>query len=129
MESQTRTPSDPVNTLDAMHQQPWEYDFFQALRRIECESPELPRLGHSLRLADDPLRLGQQADCTFAPATLASVQPGIDGSPARLEQFFLASAAPTARCRCTSPNMCVNASATTPTAPANAFWMCSIIAC
>ena len=53
MESQARASSDPVNTLDAMHQQPWEYDFFQALRRIECESPELPRLGHSLRLADE----------------------------------------------------------------------------
>ncbi|KGE66456.1 MULTISPECIES: type VI secretion system baseplate subunit TssG [Pseudomonas] len=88
MESQARTASDPVNTLDAMHQEPWEYDFFQALRRIECESPELPRLGHSLRLADDPLRLGQQADCTFAPATLASVDPGGEGKPARLEQFF-----------------------------------------
>ena len=88
MESQARTSSDPVSTLDAMHQAPWEYDFFQALRRIECESPHLPRLGHSLRLADDPLRLGQQADCTFAPATLASVDPGGDGKPARLEQFF-----------------------------------------
>ncbi|MDN5508445.1 MAG: type VI secretion system baseplate subunit TssG, partial [Pseudomonas sp.] len=88
MESQARTASDPVRTLDAMHQEPWEYDFFQALRRIECETPELPRLGHSLRLADDPLRLGQQADCTFAPATLASVDAGGDGKPARLEQFF-----------------------------------------
>ena len=88
MESQARTPSDPVNTLEAMHTEPWEYDFFQALRRIECESPTLPRLGHSLRLADDPLRLGQQADCTFAPATLASVTQGVDGAPARLEQFF-----------------------------------------
>ncbi|WP_223523972.1 type VI secretion system baseplate subunit TssG [Pseudomonas sp. BF-RE-24] len=88
MESQARTSSDPVSTLEAMHQEPWEYDFFQALRRIECESPELPRLGHSLRLADDPLRLGQRAECTFAPATLASVQPGSDGAPARLEQFF-----------------------------------------
>ena len=45
MESQARTSSDPVSTLEAMHQEPWEYDFFQALRRIECESPELPRLG------------------------------------------------------------------------------------
>ena len=67
MESQTRTPSDPVDTLTAMQDQPWEYDFFQALRRIECEAPHLPRFGHSLRLSDDPLRLGQQPDCAFAP--------------------------------------------------------------
>jgi type VI secretion system protein ImpH len=88
MESQARTPSDPVDTLTAMQDQPWEYDFFQALRRIECESPELPRLGHSLRLSDDPLRLGQQPDCAFAPSTLASMTPAEDDKPARLEQFF-----------------------------------------
>ena len=75
MESQARTSSDSLNTLTAMHAEPWEYDFFQALRRIECLSPQLPRFGHSVRLADDPLRLGQQADCSFAPATLASVTP------------------------------------------------------
>lgn len=88
MESQARTSSDPVNTLTDMQEQPWEYDFFQALRRIECESPELPRLGHSVRLADDPLRLGQQPESSFAPSTLASVKPASDGQPARLEQFF-----------------------------------------
>lgn len=88
MESQARTSSDSLNTLAAMHAEPWEYDFFQALRRIECLSPQLPRFGHSLRLADDPLRLGQQADCTFAPATLASVTPGTEGASTRLEQFF-----------------------------------------
>lgn len=88
MESQARTPSDPVNTLNDMQDRPWEYDFFQALRRIECESPDLPRLGRSLRLADDPLRLGQQPESSFAPSTLASVQPGDGDTPARLEQFF-----------------------------------------
>ncbi|AMB84277.1 type VI secretion protein [Pseudomonas agarici] len=88
MESQTRTPSDPLSTLTAMQSKPWEYDFFQALRRIECESSHLPRLGHSLRLADDPLRLGQQLDCAFAPATLAALSPATETSAARLEQFF-----------------------------------------
>ncbi|WP_040071739.1 type VI secretion system baseplate subunit TssG [Pseudomonas batumici] len=88
MESQARTPSDPVSTLTAMQAEPWEYDFFQALRRIECESPHLPRFGHSQRLADDPLRLGQQLDCAFAPATLASMTPASETTPARLEQFF-----------------------------------------
>ncbi|MBC3957581.1 MULTISPECIES: type VI secretion system baseplate subunit TssG [Pseudomonas] len=88
MESQTRTPSDPLKTVTAMQSEPWEYDFFQALRRIECESPDLPRFGHSVRLADDPLRLGQQPESAFAPSTLASMTPAGDGTPARLEQFF-----------------------------------------
>ncbi|KIH81115.1 Uncharacterized protein ImpH/VasB [Pseudomonas batumici] len=77
-----------MSTLTAMQAEPWEYDFFQALRRIECESPHLPRFGHSQRLADDPLRLGQQLDCAFAPATLASMTPASETTPARLEQFF-----------------------------------------
>ncbi len=76
MESPTRTPSDPLNTVTAMHEQPWEFDFFQALRRIECG------------LADDPLRMGQQPDSAFAPSTLASMTPTSENSPARLEQFF-----------------------------------------
>jgi type VI secretion system protein ImpH len=88
MESQARPTPDPVSTLTDMHAAPWEYDFFQALRRIECESPHLPRFGHSLRLADDPLRLGQQPDCAFAPSTLAALTPAEEDSPARLEQFF-----------------------------------------
>ena len=88
MESQARTPSDPVNILSEMQAEPWNYDFFQALRRLECESPQLPRFGHSLRLADDPVRFGQQLDCAFAPATLAALTPASEQGPARLEQFF-----------------------------------------
>ena len=46
-------PTEPLNTLAEMAAAPWEYDFFQALRRIECEAQDKPRLGHSVRLADD----------------------------------------------------------------------------
>jgi type VI secretion system protein ImpH len=88
MESQARQASDPVSILTDIHAQPWNYDFFQALRRIECESPHLPRLGHSLRLVDDPIRLGQQPDCAFAPSTLAAMTLEDEVKPARLEQFF-----------------------------------------
>lgn len=77
-----------MNTLESMQAEPWQYDFFQALRRLEAENPELPRFGHSLRLADEPVRLGQRLDCAFAPATLASVTPADEHLPARLEQFF-----------------------------------------
>ncbi len=77
-----------MSALNVMQDQPWKYDFFQAMRLIECEAPHMPRLGHSLRLADDALRLGQQLECAFAPSTLASVAPAHDDVPARLEQFF-----------------------------------------
>ncbi|MFV9654104.1 type VI secretion system baseplate subunit TssG [Pseudomonas yangonensis] len=88
MESPARPSSEPLDTLAQMQAQPWEYDFFQALRRIENEHPHLPRLGRSRRLADDPLRLGQRQEGTFAPATLAAVTPASDERPARLEQYF-----------------------------------------
>lgn len=87
MAGEARTSSESVDTLAEMEAAPWNYDFFQALRRIECEYPDRPRLGHSLRLADDPLRLGQKPDCGFAPATLASVEHNPDGTP-RIEQYF-----------------------------------------
>ncbi|MBF8778183.1 type VI secretion system baseplate subunit TssG [Pseudomonas fulva] len=93
MESQARTPTDPVNTLEAMQAEPWAYDFFQALRRLEAEHPHLPRFGHALRLADEPVRLGQRLDCGFAPAALASVTAS-DSGPARLEQFFFGLSGP-----------------------------------
>ncbi|WP_028693317.1 type VI secretion system baseplate subunit TssG [Pseudomonas cremoricolorata] len=88
MDSQTWTQADPVNILEAMQAEPWQYDFFQALRRLEAEHPEVPRFGHSLRLSDEPVRLGQRLDSAFAPATLASVTPADEHAPARLEQFF-----------------------------------------
>lgn len=94
MESQTRPASNPVNLLSDMHEKPWDYDFFQALRRIECASAQLPRLGHSLRLIDDPLRLAQQPDCSFAPSTLAALAPADSDRPARLEQFFFGLSGP-----------------------------------
>ncbi|RAU46038.1 MULTISPECIES: type VI secretion system baseplate subunit TssG [unclassified Pseudomonas] len=88
MESHAWQAADAVSRLADMHEAPWDYDFFQALRRIECEFPESPRLGRSLRLKDDPLRLAQQPDCAFAPSTLAALTPAQNHQPARLEQFF-----------------------------------------
>lgn len=88
MASEARMPTESVTLAASMAAAPWNYDFFQALRLIECESAPLPRLGHSLRLADDPLRLGQKPDCSFAPSTLAGLEPGSNGGPPRVEQFF-----------------------------------------
>nr|WP_314577203.1 type VI secretion system baseplate subunit TssG [uncultured Pseudomonas sp.] len=88
MESSARPAPNVVSALTDIHETPWEFDFFHALRRIECESPQLPRIGRSLRLADDPLRLGQQPDCAFAPSTLAALTLAHDGKVARFEQFF-----------------------------------------
>lgn len=67
----------------------YRFDFFQALRLIECANPDRPRIGHSMRAAEDPVRFGQTADLSFAPAALHTFEPGVDGRPPRLLVRFL----------------------------------------
>jgi type VI secretion system protein ImpH len=64
--------------------EPWRSDFFDALRRIEAAFPELPRLGTSVRPADEPVRLGQpavRASATTAIAAVAGDRRTTDGDP------------------------------------------------
>ncbi|KQP35437.1 type VI secretion system baseplate subunit TssG [Pseudorhodoferax sp. Leaf274] len=71
--------------LGALAAQPWRHDFYQALRHIEAAHPHLPRLGEALRPADEPLRLAQPPELSFAPASLHSVEHSSAGV-ARLQQ-------------------------------------------
>lgn len=74
--------------FDALRAAPHEFDFFQALRRIDTLYPDRPRFGEAMRPADDPVRLGQLPSLIFAPSTLASFEPADDGHPARLSTYF-----------------------------------------
>jgi type VI secretion system protein ImpH len=61
-------------TLPAiLNREPWRSDFFDAMRRIEASYPELPRLGTSVRPADEPIRLGQPAARAAATAAIAAL--------------------------------------------------------
>lgn len=64
------------------------FDFYRALREIECAFPDKPRIGEARRPQDDPVRFGQDPSVAFAPATLAGFVPGKDGRPPRLVQSF-----------------------------------------
>jgi type VI secretion system protein ImpH len=77
-----------VALFAALAQAPWAFDFFQALRRIESVFAERPRLGRSLRPAEDPVRLSQEASMAFAPSTLSAFEEQDGGRPPRLEQRF-----------------------------------------
>ena len=46
------------------------FDFFQAVRLIECAHPGLPRVGSSLRPREDAVRFGQEPELIFFPTTL-----------------------------------------------------------
>lgn len=47
------------------------YSFFQALRVIERQRLAQPRIGYALRPDNEVVRIGQPAELTFAPSTLA----------------------------------------------------------
>ncbi|MGE3108776.1 MAG: type VI secretion system baseplate subunit TssG [Phycisphaerales bacterium] len=67
--------------------EPFAFDFFMALRRVENARAPLPRIGHSRRLADDPIRLGQEPSLAFAPAAFSkTIQSG--SLPRLLVTFF-----------------------------------------
>lgn len=84
-----RQPAEPAAFqawLDGLAGQGLGLDFYQALRRIEAAHPGLPRLGEALRPADEPVRLSQPADLSFAPTPVVSLQRAAGGGPLRLSQ-------------------------------------------
>ena len=76
-------------SLDAYaSRQPYAFDFFRAVRLMQCHlrgkdaARPAPRLGTSKLPQDDPVRFGQKPSLAFAPSTMDSlVWPGDD--PAR----------------------------------------------
>lgn len=74
--------------LDAIEREPWRYDFFHALRLIDALQPQRARLGTARRPGDEPVRLGQAPDLSFAPAALHALRRGAQGGPPRIEVRF-----------------------------------------
>ena len=68
MASSDRKATHAVALAEALRGEPYKFGYFQALRRLECVYREQPRLGHALRLRDDPVRLAQQPSMAFAPS-------------------------------------------------------------
>jgi len=77
--------TDALTFLLDVAREPYRYDFYQTLRRLECLYKDKPRWGTALRPVDEPVRLGQDPDLSFAPAPLASLEFGKDGAPPRLQ--------------------------------------------
>ena len=76
--------TDALTFLSAVSKEPYRYDFYQTLRRLECLYDSRPRWGTALRPIEEPVRLGQEPELAFAPAPLASLEFGGDGAPPRL---------------------------------------------
>jgi type VI secretion system protein ImpH len=76
--------TDALTFLNELSAEPYRYDFYDTLRRLECLYDSKPRWGQALRPIDEPVRLGQDPDLSFAPAPLASFERR-DGRPPRLQ--------------------------------------------
>ncbi len=67
---------DPVAALlDHLRDSITRWDFFSAVRHLECTARHLPRMGHAVRPIDEIVRFGQLASLNFAPSDLVSLMP------------------------------------------------------
>jgi type VI secretion system protein ImpH len=72
--------------MQTLEREPHRFELFQAMRRLECAFRDHPRLGEALRMADEPVRLGQEPSVAFADRQIASFSRG-DERPPRLSNF------------------------------------------
>ncbi len=76
--------NDPIEQL---RKHPQRYSFFQAIREIERVYSDSPRIGTALSPRDEPFRISQLAELTFAPNTVDRVDTNEDGL-LRIDQRF-----------------------------------------
>lgn len=87
-----RSAPDSLTRLDPLERiaaQPWRYEFFSAMRWLENYYRDEPRFGTARKPANEPVRLGQTADLSFAPSSLhAVVRDAVNGKPRIEVRFF-----------------------------------------
>jgi type VI secretion system protein ImpH len=88
MAGETGPKTHALELFDSFQESPYQFDFFQALRRLECAYASEPRLGESLHVKREQIRLGQDPTLAFPPSTLASFRQGKAPSPPRLGVYF-----------------------------------------
>lgn len=77
--------TDTLAWFRSLSEEPYRHDFYQTLRRLECIHATKPRWGYARRPVDEPVRLGQEPDLSFAVSALASFDRGGEGRPPRLQ--------------------------------------------
>jgi type VI secretion system protein ImpH len=68
--------------------EPFRHDFYRVLRRFEAAFPQLPRLGEAVRPADEPLRVAQPAELSFAPASIHALVLRAGAAPLLQQRIF-----------------------------------------
>jgi len=75
------------DTLKLLTTEPYRFDFYQAVRLLECQYKDKPRLGKTLRPSDDGIRFGQKPANIFAPSSIASIHLE-DNERVRMQVYF-----------------------------------------
>lgn len=88
MAAEIRAQDTGVALYERLAAQPYAFDFYQALRRLEALHRGLPRIGDAIRPADEPVRLAQEPALTFAPANLGAFQQRAHGPPRLVSRFL-----------------------------------------
>jgi len=97
METAVRHPADSVTPaaaasvgeqLQRWSSQPWAYDYFAVMRRLEALAPASARWGRALLPGAESVRVGQEPSLAFAPASFSRFEAATATSPPRLAQMF-----------------------------------------
>ncbi len=89
METRKRARPDHLTHFARLAEEPEKHHIFHALRVIEAQYADRPRLGESRRPKEDPVRLGQEAELAFPPSSIAEFSPPFGKRPGRLiNRFF-----------------------------------------
>ncbi|VWX55978.1 Type VI secretion system protein ImpH [Burkholderiales bacterium 8X] len=101
MEAAVRNPTHPVDLeadapapgavalqVQAWSAEPWAYDYFAVMRKLEALAFPAPRWGRALLPSAEPVRIGQEPSLAFAPASFSRFEAATAHSPPRLRQHF-----------------------------------------
>jgi type VI secretion system protein ImpH len=75
--------------LGLLKEKPYEFGFFHTLRLIDCMNRQRARLGESKKPEDDPFRLAQEPEMTFAPSTITRYEESVKRKIPRLLVRFM----------------------------------------
>lgn len=86
MDDETRAQA--YSLTQALRDRPYNFDFFQAVRRLECTHLNRPRIGHSKRPQDDPVRFCQNVSLAFESSAIHAFFEATAERPARMAVNF-----------------------------------------
>ena len=86
MDQQKRTTADSLTKT--LRDRPFEFDFFQAVRQLECVHPDLPRVGHAKRPHRDVVRFGQKVSLGFESSAIEAYSEATAARSSRLAVNF-----------------------------------------